>query len=91
MNTTKIVASAALVMMLLPVGTAMAASTPRSPSFQQTQCAADGGSFSVGGAGTYLCHLPDGSTQTCTFSGAPACTIADGPVDHGYQKGHPIW
>lgn len=84
MNISKIAASIAFATLVLSAGSAMASSTPHSPSFQQSQCAIEGGSFSLGEHDSYLCDLPDGSEQTCTFVGGPVCFTKDGaPVNRG--------
>jgi hypothetical protein len=58
------------------------AAQPHGPSSQQAQCAASGGTFSVGyEADTYVCVGGEGrSVQTCRFSKSdPNCSTEDGP------------
>ena len=58
------------------------AGQPHGPSGQQTQCAAAGGTFSVGyEADTYVCVGGEGrSVQTCRFGKSdPNCSDEDGP------------
>jgi hypothetical protein len=86
MNISKIAASALLVAFSLSAGSAVAASTPSSPSIQQMQCLNDGGSFAVIGADSYTCDQADGTLQTCSFAGGPVCVFKDGQADHGKQK-----
>lgn len=58
------------------------AGQPHGPSGQQAQCAAAGGTFSVGyEADTYVCVGGEGrSVQTCRFGKSdPNCSTEDGP------------
>ena len=61
------------------------ARTPLNVGDQQTQCAADGGEFSVGdSANTYDCDTDEGS-WTCDFSAGPAdcdTSFAEAGGDH---------
>ncbi len=83
MNTSKLAAFATLAALVLSTGSAMAYSTPYDPVSQKTQCTIDGGEFSLGDAGSYLCDLPDGSEQACTFYDGADCVVTDGaPKNH---------
>ena len=69
----KLTACAALVLFALPTTSAFARD-PADPGTQQTQCIAEGGSFTVGDdPKSYDCNFDD-STWTCDFSGdTPDC------------------
>jgi len=67
---------------LLLAPTGAIAGQPHGPSGQQAQCAASGGTFTVGyEADTYVCVGGEGrSVQTCRFGRAdPSCSTEDGP------------
>jgi len=74
-------ALAGLALLLLAPTGAIAAPS-HGPTGQQAQCAASGGTFSMGyEADTYVCVTGEGrSVQTCRYGKSdPSCSTEDGP------------
>ena len=67
---------------LLFASTGAFAASSHGPTGQQAQCAASGGTFSMGyEADTYVCVTGEGrSVQTCRYGKSdPSCSTEDGP------------
>jgi len=81
MTITKTLGAAALFLLLIPAGQALAYAPHDLGSFQ-TQCMAQGGTFGVGRtASTYECGYLDGSIESCNFELVdPVCLTRSGPA-----------